>query len=157
MGLKQRIRGAWQAALIGGLLCLSTFVVGWTQTLTVSGNPTAMKITSASAGLPPNSVTEATTTYSVTTNNKNKQKKITAQLNTAMPAGMSLTATMVAPTGATSDGTVTLDATARELVGDITNTTKLTNSITYVLSATPAAGVVTSQSRTVTFTLASWP
>jgi hypothetical protein len=70
---------------------------------------------------------------------------------------MTLTVTMTAPTGATSMGAVTLDATARDLVGNITNTANETEQITYVLSATAAAGVVTAQSRTVTFTIASWP
>jgi hypothetical protein len=117
-----------------------------------------MKITTATAGLPPNSITNAITTYTVKTNKATKPKKITAQLNSAMPVGMTLTITLVAPSSpATSDGTVTLDATARELVGDITNTTVQTKGITYVISATAAAGVVTSQTRTVTFTLVSWP
>lgn len=148
--------GLRQAALVGGLLCLGSHV-GLAQTLTVSGSPAAMKITTATAGLAPNSITNAVTTYKVKTNNATKPKKITAALNSVMPVGMTLKITLVAPAGATSDGTVTLDATARELVGNITNTVNATNSITYVISATPAAGVVTSQTRTVTFTLATWP
>jgi hypothetical protein len=149
--------GLRQAALVGGLLCLGSHAARG-QTLTVSGSPAAMKITTATAGLPPNSITNAITTYTVKTNKATKPKKITAQLNSAMPVGMTLTITLVAPSSpATSDGTVTLDATARELVGDITNTTVQTKGITYVISATAAAGVVTSQTRTVTFTLVSWP
>ena len=146
---------------MGGLLC---FVVGFValpagqNTLTVSGSPAAMKITTATAGFPPNSASDATTTYSVKAKFATTPMKITASLNSVMPAGMTLTILLVAPTSpATSDGTVTLDATSRELVGDITNTLLQTNIITYTLSATAAAGVVTSQSRIVTFTLATWP
>jgi subtilisin-like proprotein convertase family protein len=116
-----------------------------------------MKITSATAGLPPNDATNTATTYSAKTNNKNQPKKITAALNSAMPAGMTLTVDLVAPSGAVDDGVVTLDATAREVVGNITNTNTFTGQISYALSASPAAGVVLSQSRIVTFTLTSWP
>jgi hypothetical protein len=71
---------------------------------------------------------------------------------------MTLTVNFVAPTApATSNGTVTLGTAPLQLVGDITNGTPQTNTITYTLSATTAAGVVTSQSRIVTFTLAAWP
>ena len=116
-----------------------------------------MSITSATAGFPPDFLTNAITTYTAKAKQANRPQKITGQLNAAMPVGMTLTVTLVATTGATSDGTVTLDATARELVGNITNTANETHGITYVLSATAAAGVVLSQSRTVTFTITAWP
>jgi hypothetical protein len=159
MGLKWGLgRGGWarQAAVTGGLLCLGLAASG-AQTLTVSGSPAAMVINTAIAGQPPTSKTDGTTTYSVKAGNKNSPIKITGRLNAVMPAGMSLTVTLAATTGATSNGTVTLDATARDLVGDITHTNVRTASITYVISAAPAAGVVAPQSRTVTFTVAAWP
>jgi hypothetical protein len=149
-----------QAALVGGLLCsvYSVASVAASSHLSVSGSPAAMKITTATAGFPPNSATDATTTYKVRAKNAGIPQKITASLNSIMPAGMTLTINLVPPSGpATSNGTVTLDATARQLVGDITNTVNQTNSITYTLSATVLAGVVTSQTRIVTFTLAAWP
>jgi hypothetical protein len=74
-----------------------------------------------------------------------------------MPPGVTLTVNLTAPTGATSNGAVTLDATARDLVGNITNLIASTQTLTYVLSATPAAGVVLPSSRIVTFTLTNWP
>lgn len=146
-----------QAALLGGLLCLGGRVAR-AQSLTVSGSPAAMKITAATAGLPPNPATNALTTYTVKARRTTSPLKITAQLNSVMPPGMTLTINLVAPSApATSNGTVTLDNTARQLVGDITNTTNQTKSITYTLSATAAAGVVTSRTRIVTFTLLAWP
>jgi hypothetical protein len=150
-----------QAALVGGLLCSvvgAAAIPAASTTLTVSGSPAAMKITTATAGFPPNSATDATTTYSVKAKFSTSPQKILASLSSIMPAGMTLTIFLVAPsTPATSDGTVTLDATQRELVGNIANTILETNTITYTLSATAAAGVVTSQSRIVTLTLVAWP
>jgi hypothetical protein len=153
-------RGFWgevvqQAVLGGGLLCLWAGIAG-AQQLSVSGSPAAMKITSATAGLPPNDALNTATTYSVK-GKANKSYKITVALNANMPAGMTLTIDLVPPAGAVDDGVVTLSTTAREVVGNITNTTTFTGQITYDLAATPAAGVVTSQSRIVTFTLTTWP
>ena len=150
------IMGFRRAAMVGGLLCLGATGAA-AQKLTLSGSPAAMNITTAVAGANPTAVTNAVTTYTVRTNAITSPKKITVALNTAMPAGMTVTVTLVAPTGATSSGAVALDATARDVVINITNTANQTKSITYVISATPAAGVVTSTTRTVTFTLATYP
>ena len=147
---------AWQAVRGGGLLCFCA-LAAQAQTLSVSGSPGTMVINTAIAGQPPTSDNDATTTYTVKAQNKNRPLKVTGRLNSTMPPGVTLTVNMQAPTGATSIGTVTLDATARDLVGNITNTTAQTLSISYTLSATAAAGVVTPQSRTVTLTLTAWP
>ena len=142
------------AALVSGLLCFGRIASG--QALTILTSPSAMTINTAVAGLPPTDRTSNVTNY-IITGKKNRAYKITGRLSAVMPPGVSLTVTLTAPTGATSSGPVTLDATARDLVGNITNTVAETQQITYVLSATPAAGVVTAQSRTVTFTIAAWP
>ena len=150
-------RGSWarQAVITGGLLCFAS--VAGAQTLSVSGSPGNLVINTAIAGQPPTSDNDATTTYTVKGLNKNSPLKITGRLNAAMPPGMTLTINMAPPGGAVSNGTVTLDATTRDLVGDITNSNAQTRSITYTLSATPAAGVVPPQSRTVTLTITAWP
>jgi hypothetical protein len=145
-----------QAALMGGLLCFAA-VAAQAQTLSVSGSPGAMVINTAVAGFDPTSDQDVATTYSVKTGNKNSPVKITGRLNSPMPPGVTLTINLAPTTNATSYGTVTLDATARDLVGNITHTNVRTAAITYVISATPAAGVVAPQSRTVTFTVAAWP
>ena len=144
---------------MGGLLCLGAGVATAqaANTVSVSGSPAAMMITTATAGFAPNSITNVVTTYTARAKLANTPQKITGALNAAMPVGMTLAVTLAATTGATSNGAVTLDATTRDLVGNITNTTTQTRGITYVLSATPAAGVVLSQSRTVTFTITAWP
>ena len=153
-----RSTGSWarQAAIIGGLLCFGGMRVA-AQALSVSGSPAAMIINTAIAGQPPTAKTDAATTYTVKAANRNSPIKITGQLNAPMPPGVTLTVNLAPTTQATSNGTVTLDATARDLVGNITHTNARSASITYVLSATPAAGVVAPQSRTVTFTIAAWP
>lgn len=141
--------------MVGGLSCLS--LTARAQTLSVSGSPAAFRVNTAIAGQPPTDDTDNATTYSVKAANKNSPVKITGRLNAVMPAGMTLTVNLAPTTGATSNGTVTLDATARDLVGNITHTNVRTASISYVISATPSAGVVAPQSRTVTFTIAAWP
>jgi hypothetical protein len=151
-------KGSWapRAAIIGGLLCFGAMNAS-AQVLTVSGSPATMRISTAIAGQAPTSITEATTTYTTKTNNKNQPKKITARLNSVMPPGMTLTLTMAPPTNAVSYGPVTLDATTRDVVGSITNTNQFTGAVTYVISATAGAGVVAPQSRTVTLTITAWP
>ena len=74
-----------------------------------------------------------------------------------MPAGTALEITLTPPAGTTGAGTVTLTTVAQSVVSNITSNKVATNPITYQLTATPAAGVVTSQSRTVTFTVAAFP
>jgi hypothetical protein len=143
---------------MSGLLCS---VLGFaavpaaSTTLTVSGSPVSpMKITTATAGFPPNSATDATTTYSVKAKFATSPQHIVASINSAMPFGMTLTVALVAPSAtATSNGAVALGTGPLQVVGNITNTILATKTITYTLSATAAAGVVTSQFRIVTFTL----
>ena len=78
-------------------------------------------------------------------------------LNVPMPAGTTITLQMGASAGATSLGPVTLDMTSRDIVVNIDRENGSTFPITYVFSATVAAGVIPSQTRTVTFTMASYP
>jgi hypothetical protein len=141
---------------VGGLSCFLA-VTAAAQTLTVSGSPPSMVINTAVAGFAPTDDQDVTTTYSVRAANRNSPLKITGRLNAPMPAGMTLTVNLAPTQGSVGYGTVTLDATARDLVGDIAHTNNRTAAITYVLSATPAAGVVPPQSRTVTLTLTAWP
>ena len=152
-GVRRAVRG-------GGFVCLLPVASALAQAtagrITVGAAPATLRITAAVAGFDPTAVSAATT-YTIRAGKANKPQKVSAQLNAAMPAGVTLTVELTAPTGATSNGPVALDATVRDLVGNITNTTVETETITYTLSATAAAGVVPFSSRTVTFTVASWP
>lgn len=127
------------------------------QTITVSGNPALLRISSAVAGSNPTSVTNAVTTYTVVTGAPNRTYAVSMQLNANMPAGVTLTATLAPPTGATSLGAIALDVTARQVVTGIPKNTNSTKSITYTLAATAAAGVIANSSRTVTLTIARFP
>lgn len=128
-----------------------TFAVSAINELSTSGNPGTMTVSTATAGSAPNAVSDASTSYAITTNESTR--KITAAIDLAMPAGVTLTTTLAAPTGATSAGAVTLGTVAADAVTGITKLNESGKTITYSLSATSAAGVVTSTSRTVTYTI----
>jgi predicted aspartyl protease len=121
----------------------------------VSGSPAQMTVSAAAAGSAPTAVTNATTTYFQLSTPSSGHFAITASINTAMPAGVTLKVALAASKG-TSLGAVALTTTAQNVVTTITGS-MLSQSITYTLSATAAAGVVAVQSKTVTFTLISTP
>jgi hypothetical protein len=114
------------------------------------GAPT-LTVTTAAAGAAPSSVTNATATWAVTTNQSGA--KITASIPSVMPAGVTLSSNLAAPLGATSAGFKALTTVATDLVTGITKVAQGAMMVTYRLDATPAAGVVTAQSRTVTYTI----
>lgn len=111
----------------------------------------ALTVTTAAAGAAPSSVTNATATWAVTTNQSGA--KITASIPAAMPAGVTLSSSLAAPLGATSAGFKPLTTVATDLVTGITKVAQGAMVVTYRLDATPAAGVVAAQSRTVTYTI----
>lgn len=124
-------------------------------TLTLSGNPSELSITTAVAGSPPIVVSDNTTTYSLTT--AYPAAKITARLETALPAGVTLVVTLQAPSGAIGVGSVTLSTVAQTVMSAIPSGTFNGLMITYRLSATSAAGVVSLASRAVVFDVGSDP
>ena len=126
------------------------------QTLSVNGTPATMTISGTFAGSQPAILTNNSTTYTVSAL-PILPKKVTAQINTSMPAGVTLTVLLVAPAGATSAGRVTLDTIARDVVTNVTNALPQARIIEYQLSATVSAGVIPSSTRTVTFTLVNYP
>lgn len=123
--------------------------------LSVSGSPAQLTVSTAVAGSAPVAVTNATTTYSVSSNPPSGHYAITAHLNSAMPPGVTLEVALGANRG-TSAGTVALSTTAQNVVTAITRR-MFGQPITYTLTATAAAGVVPLQSRVVTFTIISTP
>ncbi len=128
-----------------------TFQVQAITEISVSGNPGALVINSATAGSDPNSVSDSSTTYALTTNENNR--KITAAIDSPMPAGTTLKITLAAPPGATSAGAVTLGTSAQDVVTGISTLNTSGKTITYTFDATAAAGTVASQTRTVTLTV----
>jgi hypothetical protein len=113
-----------------------------------------MNITTAAAGSQPVAVSNSSTTYTVSVL---LPSKITARLGSNMPAGVTLTITLAAPTAASSTGAVALDATARDVVTNVTNIVAETRGITYRLSALVSAGVISSRTAGVTLTIVTAP
>jgi hypothetical protein len=132
-----------------------TFQVIPLSKMSVSGNPTALVISSASAGVAPTPATASGGTYAITTNEH--QQKISALLDAAMPDGVTLEVALAAPPGATSVGLVALGPSAADVVTGITPTTASALPISYRLSASASADAPTAQSRVVTFTILAAP
>ena len=143
---------AWMPAV---LLVIASRTVA-SQTISVAGNPAALTVTNAIAGSEP-IVVSSSTSFTITTPPPNRTYKVTAQLASALPAGVSIVATMTAPAGATAVGAVTLSTTAQDMVTGLGRNVTFTGTITYQLVATASAGVVSSQTRNVTLTILRFP
>jgi hypothetical protein len=128
-----------------------TFQVDAINQVGVFGAPSLI-INAAVPGSAPTSVASSGHTWSVTTNQT--AAKITASIASNMPPGLTLQATLgVGSTGATSAGAKTLSTVAVDMVTAITKVNGAGLTLGYTLDATAAAGVVTSQSRVVTYTI----
>ena len=152
-----------RSVIMGGLLVLAaaaSAAAQATQTVTiqvdainqigVTGSPT-MAITAAVAGNAPTTVTSSGNTWAVTTNQSTA--KITASIGSAMPTGVTLSANLGAPAGASSVGLVALGTVAVDVVTGITKLNSSGLTLSYQLDATSAAGVITSTTRVVTYTI----
>jgi len=126
-----------------------TFQIDAINQISFAGSP-SLVINAATAGSNPSSVT-APATWAVTTNQTGA--KITGSIGSAMPAGVTLSVSLTAPAGAASAGSLSLSTTAVDLVTGITKVAQGALAVTYSLAATAAAGVVTSTTRTVTYTI----
>jgi hypothetical protein len=147
-------------ALLAGVSTVAAAQTTATQTVTFQvdaineiafGGAPSLLINTATAGSAPTSATNAVATWAVTTNQTGA--KITASINAAMPAGLTLSANLAAPAGASSAGLQSLTTVAVDVVTSITKLAASALGVTYQLDATAAAGVVASQSRTVTYTI----
>jgi hypothetical protein len=127
-----------------------TFQVDPINQVGVTGAP-VLHITTSVAGNALASVTSSGSTLALTTNQTNA--KVTATLSAPMPAGVMLSAVIAAPAGATSAGIKPLGTTGVDLLTAITHVNARMLTLTYQLDATPAAGVVTSGTRVVTYTM----
>ena len=127
-----------------------TFQVNAINKIAFAGTP-SLTITTAVAGSAPTSVTDATASWAVTTNQTGA--KITASIPVDMVSGLTLSSSLVAPAGATSAGYMALSSVSADLVTGITKLAQGTLGVTYKLDATAAAGVVASDTRIVTYTI----
>ncbi|MEO8337557.1 MAG: hypothetical protein ABI664_21455 [bacterium] len=127
-----------------------TFQVNAVNQIAFTGAP-SLTITTAVAGSAPTSVTDASASWAVTTNQTGA--KITASIPSNMAAGLTLSSSLTAPTGGTSAGFQALTTVAADLVTGITKVAQGSLGVSYKLDATAAAGVVASSSRVVTYTI----
>ena len=127
-----------------------TFAVNAINQIAFLGAP-SLTITTAVAGSAPTSVTDATASWAVTTNQTGA--KITASIASNMPAGLTLSANLSAPTGGASASFQSLSTVAVDMVTGITKLAQGALGVSYKLDATAAAGVVTSATRVVTYTI----
>lgn len=129
----------------------ASFEIQAFRSISVSGDPGALVITGAEPGSAPTSVTDATTTWAVSTNESNL--KVTGEIPEGMPTGVTLSVNLAAPADATSQGSQALGIAAVDLVTGITQVDEVGLMITYTLDATSDAGVIAADSRIVTLTL----
>jgi hypothetical protein len=120
--------------------------------IAVSGTTGPLVVTTATAGSAPTSASMGGSSYGITTNETNQ--KITAAIDTPMPAGMTLAVALAAPSGASSRGVMTLGTSSSDVVTGISTVSASALPITYTLNASSTAPIAPS-SRTVTFTIAA--
>jgi hypothetical protein len=125
------------------------------QGLQISGNLT-LHITTAVAGFDPTAKTNNVTTLRI--QGSSGTWHVAAKLNSNMPAGTILTVNLAAPAGGSvSLGNKDLTNVNQTLVTNIGNIGNTFCVLTYTFNATPAAGVIASTTRTVTFSILSGP
>jgi hypothetical protein len=120
--------------------------------INIDGAAVNLTINSATAGAQPDQVTDSTT-YDITTNCADNGKKLTAAIDTAMPANVTLRLNMTAPGGAVSAGAVVMTDSDADVVTGIDAVAQANINMTFTLDAMVGAHVVGSASKTLTLTL----
>lgn len=134
------------------ILTFITLSLYGVNSITISGSPALMSITTATAGSAPTAVQNTSTTYGITTDVANA--KITGKINTNTPTGVTLSVRLATPTGATTAGLVSMNTTNKNLITAIPINTSVSGlQITYQLSATSKAVPASNVSRTLTLTI----
>jgi len=118
-----------------------------------AGDDVTLTVSSATAGYSPTAATDESS-YNITTNCAADSKKITAVIDTDMPAGLTLRLTATAPEGGSSTGTKTITTSAANIVTSIDGVAESGINLHFSLMATVEAGVVSSASKTLTLTIA---
>lgn len=137
---------------------LRIFVIGFTlfsthlllsiETLSISGNPPTLTINAVTAGSNPNSVSNATTRFSLTL--MGTARVLTANLTANMPSNV----TLQIQSAYRTTGLQIMTTTPAALTTSIPRFTITSGRVlTYQLSATAAAEPVTNATRTVVYTL----
>lgn len=124
--------------------------------IATSGNPGALAISTGTAGVDAlTSVSDASTTYSITQNYGNTVK-ITANLDAALSSGYTLQVNLASGKGTSAGAMDISNATSGSAVDVVTGIgmgADANKAITYTFSALASAGTLSSNSKTVTLTL----
>ena len=116
------------------------------NSISVSANPPVLTINTI-----PGTVVDSTTSYGVSTNQANR--RITGQIDNAMPEYTELRVALQPVTGSSSTGSQVLSTTPVSLVTTITRLAESGRSITYTFNALSGAAEIPVTTRTVTFTI----
>ncbi len=132
-----------------------SFAVNSVYKIEVSSDPGNMIISTGTAGSDAlSSVTDNSTSYSITQNNGNTVK-ITAALSSTLGTGYFLTINLASTLGGSLNAVNIEDAVAHNVVTGIDNGADADQTIEYVFSANASAGVLNTTSRTVTLTISN--
>ncbi|MEP6732488.1 MAG: hypothetical protein ABJE10_17715 [bacterium] len=129
-----------------------TFSVVPISRVAFSGTAGPITVTTANPGSAPTSASMGGTSYAITTNETNQ--RISASLNSPMPAGVTLAVSLAAPAGASSMGSMTLGTASADVVTGISLVNASALPIVYTLSASANAPVAPG-TRTVTYTISA--
>jgi len=135
---------------VAALLAASRLLPAQSNSISLTA-PGQLTVSTAFAGSQPVTSTDQTARCAVTV--VGARMKITGYLDTPMPAGVTLTLSIAAPTGAVSLGAVTLTGSAQDLVRYIDAGTYTGLTATFALTATVSAGVTPYTSSHVILTL----
>ena len=164
MPMLQHVKGL--AALIAVFVCLPllaassaaqtasqdvTIVVKEVNVLAVSSSEVLLTVEKAEAGGAPVAASNASTSYSITTNGA--AKKISAAINAPYPEGIKLKVALAAPDGGASTGPRVLSTDAVDVVTDLSRVIGSDLPIAYEAVVSPQAAPTTGETRTVVFTI----
>lgn len=121
--------------------------------ISVSGDPTPMRVVAATSGTEPVPVTEASTSYSLAANGGENAKKITAAIDKDLPAGVLLEVQLAPPDGNATSTRQAMSSRATDLVTNIDNVAVTNQPITYTLRADPTAPKLVGETILVTYTI----
>lgn len=136
-----------------------TYLIPTVQAFSINGTPT-FTFTTPTAGQDFSAVTDASSTYNVTTNLGAGKGKITGALSAALPTGLSLNVTFAVPStsGGTNVANATLSTTATTVMNGLNNGAYPSVGLTYVMSAlVGTAAVVSNSTITATYTFLQGP
>ena len=147
-----RARGA--AGRLAVMAFLSASPALAQQSMTLSGEPSALVIDAATPGDAPQSVADEVTTYSMTVD---ARTDVLVQLDAPLPAGVTLELWMEAPAGAVAVGPIAVSTVPQRVVRDVPAGTHLGLRVSYEMTASVRAGVVAFDARQLTFSMSAAP